>query len=122
MLPTPEICCRRCLTWFLAIFVSSAGGSSPASATETTGAAPVSNFCTTGGSMPCGRLRSIAAILSRTSCIAWSPSTSSSNWITTCVTLSRLREVMRLTPVSDCSASSIGSATFCSIVSGSAPG
>ena len=59
-----------------------------ASATDSTGAAPVLNFWITGGSMPLGRSRSIASTLSRTSCNARLPSISSSNSRITEVTLS----------------------------------
>ena len=87
-----------------------------------TGTAPVSKRWMTGGSMPGGRSRSIAATLSRTSCKAGPDSTSSSNSTITEVTPSRLREVIRLMPLTPWIASSIGSATLLSMVVGSAPG
>ena len=56
------------------------------------------------------------------SCTACSAGTSSSNSTTICETLSRLVERSALMPLSVLIASSIGSATLLSIVSGSAPG
>ena len=86
------------------------------------GAAPTSNFWTTGGSMPAGSSASVAETRSRTSWTALSTFTSSSNWMRTWVTLSRLIDRSTLMPLIVLSASSIGSATLVSIDSGSAPG
>jgi len=81
-----------------------------------------SNFWMTGASRSLGRVRRIAETLSRTSCTAWSPSRSSSNWISTTPALSMLVERIVLTAAMELTASSIFSTTFVSTDSGSAPG
>ena len=120
--PTPGIRCTCGFTTSSASRVSSRTGSLPDRDTDRTGAAPTSNFCTTGGSMPSGSWDMTADTRSRTSWTAVSTFTSSSNWISTWVTLSRLMDFSTLMPLMVLSDSSSGSATLLSIEAGSPPG
>jgi hypothetical protein len=86
------------------------------------GAAPRSSFSTVGASAPSGRSGITVATRSRTSCAPTSRSTPSSNSTKTCATPSTLVERSERMPLRLLTASSIGSATCSSIVSGEAPG
>ena len=120
--PTPGICWRRGFTTSSASFVSRSIGSVPQKASVTTGAAPMSNFSTTGVSISRGSFESVAWTLSRTSCAATSTFRSRSKRMMICETFSTLTERSVSRPGSVLSASSSGSVTVRSMVSGSAPG
>jgi hypothetical protein len=82
----------------------------------------MSNFWITGDSVPVGSSDCTPETRSRMSWTACSTGTPSSNSTTIWLTPSKFVERSVLMPLSVLIASSIGSATFVSIVSGSPPG
>ncbi len=105
-----------------ASLVSRSMGTGAEKARVATGAAPMSNFCTTGVWISRGSLESVDCTLSRTSCAATSTFRSRSKRMTICETLSTLTERSVSRPERVLSASSSGLVTLRSIDSGSAPG
>ena len=119
--PTPRIFSMFSFTFFLAISVSSTMSRSPDTTTFNTAMESISNFCTTGASVPSGSSFLMSSTLSRTSWAATSPSLSIKNLILTKEAPSILWDLISSIPSTWLTDSSIIFVTEVSISSGLAP-